>query len=117
MIKYLALMVLALLICGCASWQEQSGMCFPDKAPPVTRSAGDVKSLDYVKRHVGSSCRQPGVECHLVLQHAASGEIQVTASRAVVLSDNPPTCQHLDGGFETYIFSPQGKYIRVVLGL
>ena len=117
MIKYLAPVVLALSICSCAGWPEQPRTCFSGKAPAVTHSASDVRALDYVRRHVGRSCRQSGVECHLELQHSASGEIQVTAFRAAVLSGDPPTCQHLDGGFETYVFSPQGKYLRVVLGL
>jgi hypothetical protein len=52
----------------------------------------------------------------LQLRHAASGQIEVVASRALVTGD-PPTCTRLEGGFETYVFSAEGEYIRVVLGL
>jgi hypothetical protein len=114
--KFLAIAVLSLATCGCVSWPAKPQICFTDKAPSLPYSTSDLKALDNVKSRLHRDCGRPGVECNLDLRHTASGEIEVTAFRALVSGD-PPKCSHLEGGFETYVFSSKGKYVRVVLGL
>jgi hypothetical protein len=115
--KYLAIAVLSLATCGgCVSWPAKPQICFTAKAPALPYSAIDLKALASVKSRFRRDCGRPGIECNLDLRHTATGEIEVTAFRALVSGD-PPQCSRLDGGFETYVFSPKGKYIRVVLGL
>ena len=116
MSKYFAIVVFALVTGGCASWQTKPQMCFTKTVPPSPYTASDLKALASVKSRLSRACGQSGVECHLELRHKSGGEIEVTASRAFVSGD-PPKCKQLEGGFETYVFSPQGNYIRVVLGL
>jgi hypothetical protein len=75
-----------------------------------------VKAVEFVKRRAGANCRPASVECNLQLRHEDNGNIEVIISRAMVSGD-PPTCTRLEGGFETYVFSTEGEYIQVVLGL
>jgi hypothetical protein len=116
MVKYFAIAVLGLVTGGCVSWPAKPLMCFTEKVPPSPYSASELKALASTKSRLRRGCGQPGVECNLELRHTSSGEIEVTAFRALV-SGVPPKCSQLEGGFEIYVFSPQGEYIRVVLGL
>jgi hypothetical protein len=107
---------IGLAMVGCSSWPNKPSLCFSDEASISPTSTGEVRAFEFVKRRVGTKCRPASVECNLQLRHGDSGNIEVVVSRAMVSSD-PPRCTWLDGGFETYVFSTEGKYIRVVLGL
>lgn len=107
---------LLLTLASCASWPDKPQFCFRDQAPLSPASAGELKAINYVKKHAAESCRPVGVECSLQLHHTNNEEIEVVALRAFLEGD-PPACTHLEGGFKTYVFSPGGKYIRVELGL
>lgn len=116
MSKYPAIAVLFLATSGCAAWPDKPRLCFsnPVSASPLT--SGELKARAEVRKRVVRGCGYPGVECNVQLRNATNGDIEVTVSRAAV-SGNPPTCIHLEGGFETYVFSSEGKYLRTVLGL
>jgi len=106
----------ALAVTGCTTWHDKPRQCFTDKPPISPKNPGELKALRFVEQRVGRSCNPAGVECDLQLRHEPNGNISITASRAF-LEGSPPRCTHLDGGFETYVFSSEGKYIQVELGL
>jgi hypothetical protein len=106
----------ALAVSGCTTWLEKPRQCFSDESPISPTTPGELKALRFVEQRVGRSCRPAGIECNLQLRNELNGNISITASRAF-LEGIPPRCTHLDGSFETYIFSSEGKYIRVELGL
>jgi hypothetical protein len=114
--RSLACVVAVLAMSGCASWPDKPGTCFASESPSSPAGAAQIKAIEYVKRREGASCSAAGVECNLQLQVRQTGEIAVVASRAL-LSGNPPVCTNLEGGFTTYVFSPNGEYSRVELGL
>ena len=116
MAKYLVLVAVSLAMCGCASRLPTSQICFGDKAQSLSYNSIDQKAIDAVKSKIRHGCGQRGIECNLDLRHVANGKIEITASRALV-SGNPPKCTRLEGGFETYVFTSQGKYLRVILGI
>lgn len=114
--RHLVIVGMGLAMAGCSSWPNKPRLCFSDEPSVSPTSAGEVKAVEFVKRRAGANCRPASVECNLQLRHGESGNIEVVVSRAMVSSD-PPRCTRLDGGFETYVFSKEGEYIRVVLGL
>jgi len=114
--RYLVIAGMSIAMAGCASWPDKLRLCFSDEPLISPTSAGEVKAVEYVKRRVGENCRPASVECNLQLRHGDNGNIEVIVSRAMVSGD-PPKCTRLEGGFETYVFSTEGKYIQVVLGL
>ena len=114
--KYVAIAVLVLAASGCATWPEKPRQCFAGEPPISPATPGQLKAVRFVEQRVGRSCRPANVECNLQLRHEPNGNIAVIASRAL-LDGSPPRCTHLDGGFETYVFSPEGEYVRVELGL
>ncbi|QSX78128.1 hypothetical protein [Agrilutibacter solisilvae] len=116
MIKCLAIAGMVIATSGCASWSSKPQLCFSDNPPVNPTSAGEIKAVKFVERRVAATCRPTDVECNLQLRHGANDQIEVIASRALVAGD-PPACTPLEGGFETYVFSAEGEYIRVVLGL
>lgn len=101
---------------GCASQPQKPRLCFSDKPPINPVSNGEVKAVKFVENRLGSSCRPASIECNLQLRRAVNDEIEVVVTRALIGGD-PPSCTRLEGGFETYVFSAEGKYVRVVLGL
>lgn len=101
---------------ACSSWPDKSRLCFIDDPPINPTSRGEMKAVEFVKRRIGDSCRPAIVECNLQLRREANGQIEVVASRASVTGE-PPSCMRLEGGFETYVFSEEGEYIRTDLGL
>jgi hypothetical protein len=114
--RYATVVLLALAASGCASSPDKPRLCFVGEPPVAPITPSEQKAVRFVEHHIGSSCRAAGVECNLALHRRPNGQIAVTASRAL-LEGSPPHCTRLDGGFETYLFSPEGKYERVELGL
>ncbi len=114
--RYLVIAGMGIAMTGCASWPNKPRLCFNDEPPISPASTGEVKAVEFVKRRAGANCRPAIVECNLQLRHGNNGNVEVVVSRAMVSGD-PPTCTRLEGGFETYVFSAEGEYIQVVLGL
>jgi hypothetical protein len=105
-----------LALSACASWPHKPRICFasePQIAPFGNAQAGAV---EYVQRREAARCGAAGVECNLQLQVRPTGEIAVITSTAL-LGGQPLTCTRLEGGFTTYVFSANGEYSRVELGL
>ncbi len=114
--KYVLCAVFVLATSGCATWRETPGQCFAGEPVISPATPGELKAVRFVEQRIARSCRPASVECNLQLRHDPTGNISITASRAF-LDGNSPRCTHLEGGFETYVFSSQGNYVRVVLGL
>jgi hypothetical protein len=114
--KFLAVAIFVLVFSGCASWPDKPRLCFAGEPLTAPTNASEVEAIGFVKRREAASCKPSGVECNLQLRHEQNGEIEVVASKAF-RSGSPPICTRLEGGFQTYVFSPQGKYVRVELGL
>lgn len=114
--SYLVCAVFAIMLCSCASWPSKPANCFKGEPTISPESAGEVKAVKFVRSRLAASCRPTRVECHLQLQGETGNEIKVIATRALI-EGKPGTCTLLEGGSETYIFTPQGDYIRVVLGI
>jgi hypothetical protein len=114
--RLLAIVVMVLALPACASWPDKPRLCFASEPLVAPTNSAELKAVEFVKRRIAASCKPAGVECNVQLQGGTNGEIQVVASKAF-LTGSPPTCERLEGGFETYVFSPQGKYVRVELGL
>src|SRR6478736_4785988 len=89
---------------ACASWTDKPQLCFIDEPPIQATSPGEMKAVEFAKRHSGDGCRPAIVECHLQLRREANGQIEVVVSRASI-AGKPPACTRLEGGFETYVFS------------
>jgi hypothetical protein len=106
----------SVMMCGCGSWPSKPSICFRDQIAVSPLSKGELKAVKFVKKHFGASCRPSSVECNLKLVRKVNGEIEVVASKALLVGD-PPSCTRLEGSFDTYVFSAEGEYIRVVLGL
>ena len=107
---------LAIALSGCATWQDESRQCFATEPLFSPTSASELKAARFVKRELASDCRSSGLECNLKLHREPNGNIAITASRAIV-SESPLVCTRLEGGFETYVFSPDGRFVEIVLGL
>jgi hypothetical protein len=114
--KSVACVIAVLAVSGCASWPDRPRICFTSEPQTVPADAAQAKAVAYVKRREARRCSAAGVECSLQLQVLPTGEIAVVASTAS-LAGQPPVCTWLEGGFTTYVFSPNGEYSRVALGL
>ena len=101
---------------SCTSWPNKPRLCFSDEPPINPISPDEARAVKFVKSRLSDSCRPASVECNLQLRRGADGQIEVVATRALVANE-PPACTRLEGGFETYVFSAEGEYIRTVLGL
>lgn len=112
----LAITGLAIALSGCASWPDKPVLCFKDEQLVAPRSASELKAVEFVKRKEASSCKPANVECNLQLRRVDNSQIKVLVFRSF-MSGDPPACTHLEGGFKTYVFSAEGEYIRVELGL
>lgn len=108
--------IVGMTLSGCAAWSEKSRLCFSDEPPINPVSDGEKKAVASVKKRVGADCRLDNIECNLQLRRGDAGEIEVIVTRAEVVG-NPASCSRLEGGFETYVFSPEGEYVRTDLGL
>ncbi len=116
MTKFSTFVGSALLLIGCASTPEKSRVCFAKEPSISPTTTGEIKALRFVERRRSKGCNLRGIECNLQLRHEPDGNIAITATRAW-LEGNPPECMHPEGGFETYLFTPEGKLIHVVLGI
>jgi hypothetical protein len=114
--RYLVIAGLGVTLTSCATWSDDLGVCFQSQQLISPAGAGELKAVEFVRRKEAGSCRPVNVECNLRLNRGNDGQIEVVASRAFVEGE-PPACTHLEGGFKTYVFSAEGKYIRVELGL
>jgi hypothetical protein len=116
MTKYTAFLVSALLLFGCAVAPDKPRICFAKEPLVAPSTTGELKAERFVMRRTTKGCSVAGIECNLQLRHEPDGNISITVSRAW-LDGSPPSCRHPEGGFETYRFTPEGKYLGVVLGL
>lgn len=114
--RCLVIVMMCTIMVGCVSWPNKPRLCFSDELPISPASNGEVRAVKFVKHRLGAGCRPASIECNLQLRRGANGEIEVVATRALVAGD-PPACTRLEGGFETYVFSAKGEYVRVILGL
>lgn len=114
--RCLVLAGLVATLTSCATWSDNPGMCFQNQQLINPASAGELKAVEFVRRKEAESCKPANIECNLRLNRRDDGQIEVIASRASIEGD-PPACTHLEGGFKTYVFSTEGKYIRKELGL
>ena len=114
--RSLAVGFVALALSGCASWPDKPRLCFASEPMVAPQSAAEAKAVAFVKRQEADSCRPVDVECNLELRREPEGGVRVVSSKAF-LSGNPAACTRLEGGFKTYVFSPQGELVRVELGL
>ncbi|GAA5003157.1 hypothetical protein GCM10025793_08820 [Lysobacter lycopersici] len=116
MTKFLAIVIAAVAITGCAGWPEKPRICFASEPLIAPGTAAETRAIEFVKRREASSCRPANVECDLRLRRDPNGEITIISSKAF-FEGGSTTCTRLEGGFMNYVFSPKGVHVRTELGL
>lgn len=116
MSKYWIIIFLNIILNGCVSWNDKPNFCFHEQPAIRPASAGELRAVRFVERREAANCRTTNIECDLQLSHQNNGQIEVSVFTAFIEGD-PSVCVRLDGGFKTYVFSAEGRYIRIELGL